>query len=68
MDEEEERSLRETLARLKQEHRDLDSAIDALEDSGRADQLRLKRLKKQKLCLKDEIARIEDLLLPDIIA
>ncbi|MGD9868795.1 MAG: YdcH family protein [Hyphomicrobiales bacterium] len=68
MDEEEERTLRETLARLKQEHRDLDSAIDALEDSGRADQLRLKRLKKQKLCLKDEIARIEDLLLPDIIA
>ena len=68
MDEEEEHALRETLARLKQEHRDLDSAIEALEESGRADQLRLKRLKKQKLSLKDEIARIEDLLLPDIIA
>ncbi|MEC9369047.1 MAG: DUF465 domain-containing protein [Pseudomonadota bacterium] len=68
MDEEEERALRETLARLKQEHRDLDSAIDALEESGRADQLRLKRLKKQKLSLKDEISRIEDQLLPDIIA
>ncbi len=62
------RELREMLARLKQEHRDLDSAIDALEDSGRADQLQVKRLKKKKLNLKDEIARIEDQLLPDIIA
>jgi hypothetical protein len=56
------------LLKLKQEHRDLDSAIDALEESGRADQLQLKRLKKKKLSLKDEIARIEDQLLPDIIA
>ena len=64
----EERELREMLARLKQEHRDLDGAIDALEDSGRADQLQVKRLKKKKLNLKDEIARIEDRLLPDIIA
>lgn len=62
------RELRAMLARLKQEHRDLDSAIDALEDSGRADQLQVKRLKKKKLNLKDEIARIEDQLLPDIIA
>lgn len=68
MDSDEQRVLRETLARLKQEHRDLDSAIDALEESGRADQLQVKRLKKQKLHLKDEIARIEDQLLPDIIA
>ena len=68
MDSDEQRLLRETLARLKQEHRDLDGAIDALEDSGRADQLQIKRLKKQKLNLKDEIARIEDQLLPDIIA
>lgn len=68
MDKEEELQLRETLARLKQEHRDLDGAIDALELSGRADQLQLKRLKKQKLHIKDEIARIEDQLLPDIIA
>jgi hypothetical protein len=56
------------LLRLKQEHRDLDSAINALEESGRADPLQLKRLKKKKLSLKDEIARIEDQLLPDIIA
>ncbi|MGC2410216.1 MAG: DUF465 domain-containing protein [Methyloceanibacter sp.] len=68
MESEEVRELRATLLKLKQEHRDLDSAIDALEESGRADQLQLKRLKKKKLSLKDEIARIEDQLLPDIIA
>ena len=68
MESEELRELRATLLKLKQEHRDLDSAINALEDSGRADQLQLKRLKKKKLYLKDEIARIEDQLLPDIIA
>lgn len=68
MDKDEELRLRETLARLKQEHRDLDGAIDALEESGRGDQLQLKRLKKQKLHIKDEITRIEDRLLPDIIA
>ncbi len=68
MNEEEEIELRETLARLKQEHRDLDGAIDALEASGRADQLQLIRLKKKKLGIKDEISLIEDRLLPDIIA
>jgi hypothetical protein len=68
MESEEIRELRANLLKLKQEHRDLDSAIDALEESGRADQLQLKRLKKKKLSLKDEIARIEDQLLPDIIA
>jgi hypothetical protein len=68
MESDEVRELRATLLKLKQEHRDLDSAINALEESGRADQLQLKRLKKKKLSLKDEIARIEDQLLPDIIA
>jgi hypothetical protein len=68
MESEEIRELRANLLKLKQEHRDLDSAIDALEESGRADQLQLKRLKKKKLFLKDEISRIEDQLLPDIIA
>jgi hypothetical protein len=68
MESEDIRELRATLAKLKQEHRDLDSAINALELSGRADPLQLKRLKKKKLFLKDEIARIEDQLLPDIIA
>jgi len=68
MDKEKIRELKEVLGRLKQEHRDLDSAINALEESGRADALQLKRLKKKKLFLRDEIFRIEDQLLPDIIA
>ena len=53
---------------FRREHRDLDDAIAALEEAGRADQLRLRRLKKQKLALKDKIAQIEDRLTPDIIA
>lgn len=68
MESEEIRELRAVLGRLKQEHRDLDGAINALEQSGRADALQLKRLKKKKLFLRDEITRIEDELLPDIIA
>ena len=53
---------------LRTEHRDLDSAIDALHVMGSGDQLQLARLKKRKLVLKDEIARLEDQLIPDIIA
>ena len=53
---------------LKTEHRDLDAAIDSLERTLASDQLQLARLKKRKLRLKDEIARIEDQLVPDIIA
>jgi hypothetical protein len=53
---------------LKQRHRDLDTAIDSLEQSGTGDQLQLRRLKKEKLALKDRISRIEDQILPDIIA
>jgi hypothetical protein len=60
--------LRVKLEVLRREHRDLDQAITALEQSGRADMLTLRRLKKQKLVLKDRIARIEDDLTPDIIA
>jgi len=60
--------LSAALARLKQEHRDLDAAIISLESSLHADQLQLKRLKKKKLHLKDEIAQTEDELFPDIIA
>lgn len=56
------------LAWLRTEHRDLDSAIDALEREVAADQLQLARLKKRKLRLKDEIARLEDVMIPDIIA
>lgn len=68
MESEELEELRNALERLKQEHRDLDSAIEALENSGFANQLELRRMKKKKLVLKDEISRIEDTLLPDIIA
>ena len=60
--------LKVKLEVLRRQHRDLDHAIDAMEATGLADQLALRRLKKQKLSLKDEIARIEDRLLPDIIA
>lgn len=60
--------LRVKLAVLEREHRDLDQAIHALEATGRSDQLTLRRLKKQKLSLKDQIVRIEDELTPDIIA
>ena len=64
----EEMSLRLTLAALIEEHRDLDAAIAAMADHGARDQLQLTRLKKRKLQLKDQIARIEDQLLPNIIA
>lgn len=60
--------LRVELEVLRREHRDLDDAISALQETHRADQLRLRRLKKQKLALKDKISQIEDQLTPDIIA
>ncbi len=60
--------LRQKLAVLRDEHRDLDVAITAIEESRTPDQLAIKRLKRKKLAFKDEIARIEDDLTPDIIA
>ena len=63
-----EQELRKRLAMLRTEHRDLDAAIDALTGTGSTDQLQIARLKKRKLRLKDQIALIEDELLPDIIA
>lgn len=60
--------LRVKLGILQRQHRDLDDAIHALENSVRGDQLTLRRLKKQKLALKDQISRIDDILTPDIIA
>jgi hypothetical protein len=53
---------------LRQEHRDLDAAIDALIFATGGDQLQIARLKKRKLKLRDEIAALEDQLIPDIIA
>lgn len=60
--------LRIKLELWQRKHRDLDDAIAALHAEGLADPLALRRLKKQKLALKDEIARLEDDLTPDIIA
>jgi hypothetical protein len=68
MNAEEERELRAELERLKQEHRDLDSAIEALLAAPGYDRLQVQRLKKRKLQLRDQISRIEDQLFPDIIA
>lgn len=53
---------------LRVEHRDLDSAIAALVESGASDQLQIARLKKRKLRLRDEMTMLEDALVPDIIA
>jgi hypothetical protein len=68
MTEEDERALREQLARLQQEHRDLDAAIAALIASPGADLIQVQRLKKRKLILRDKIRAIDDQLTPDIIA
>jgi hypothetical protein len=56
------------IERLREEHRDLDVAIEALRGAGQADQLQLQRLKKRKLLLRDRLARLEDQRTPDIIA
>ncbi len=64
----ENKALQERLEALRQEHRDLDAAIDALTAGSVVDQIQVTRLKKRKLQLKDLISRIEDDLLPDIIA
>ena len=60
--------LQQRLVALKIEHRDLDEAIHVVQTSGRGDQLTLRRLKKQKLHLKDQIARLESQLIPDLNA
>ncbi len=61
-------ALKRRLATLRSEHRDLDDVIDRISGGNAFDQLQIRRLKKRKLMLKDEIARIESKLVPDIIA
>lgn len=68
MTDQEEQELRAELAKFKEEHRDLDDAIYALEALPMPDHLQIKRLKKKKLHLRDRIQEIEDILLPDITA
>lgn len=65
---EEEDVIRREIADLRQEHRDLDAAIALMAETGGADIIRVQRMKKRKLALKDRITRLEDRLLPDIIA
>jgi len=60
--------LKARLGVLQVEHRDLDTAIKALEEKSATDMLTLRRMKKKKLALKDEITRLEDEITPDIIA
>lgn len=64
----EELAAHEELARLREEHRDLDVAIEALERVAVGDRLQIMRLKKRKLGLKDRMSHLEDQLTPDIIA
>ncbi len=65
---EERQALLTHIEKLREEHRDLDDAIEALKDAGQADQLQLQRLKKRKLLLRDKLTLLEDQLTPDIIA
>ena len=61
-------ALSAQVERLREEHRDLDAAIEALRNAGQVDQLQVQRLKKRKLLLRDKLWRLEDQLTPDIIA
>lgn len=64
----EETDILEKIQQLRVQHRDLDDAVTALMEAGTTNMFQIKRLKKQKLMLKDKISMLEDNLLPDIIA
>lgn len=68
MMQEDEEELNKMLEELRTEHRDLDIIIDQLGDVVPVDFLRMQRLKKRKLFIKDQISKLESMLLPDIIA
>jgi len=61
-------ALQQKIAELRQEHQDLDASVVALSLLPQPDQLLIARLKRRKLALRDQIARIEDQLTPDILA
>jgi len=67
-DEPSEAEIAELLAKLKQEHRRIDQEIAALAETGVSDMLKVKRMKKIKLSIKDQIAYLENQITPDIIA
>ncbi len=68
MDFETDEQIQHRMEELRLEHRDLDDVIARLSDEVPFDQLQVQRLKKRKLLLKDEVARLEAMLIPDIIA
>ena len=68
MDDDDIKRLRRQLAELKSAHRDLDDVIAHIGETAPFDQIQVKRLKKRKLKLKDQIAQIQSRILPDIIA
>ncbi|GHF20264.1 hypothetical protein GCM10017044_13850 [Kordiimonas sediminis] len=61
-------AIQQRLSEVLEEHRDLDDAIQSMMSVGTFDHLQVQRLKKRKLILKDQISKLEDMLLPDIIA
>lgn len=67
MADQEQAEIRLSLARLRQEHEDYDAAINAMIETG-CDALRVQRMKKKKLVVKDKMSQIEDQIIPDIIA
>nr|CAD6619264.1 hypothetical protein RTCK_03769 [Rhizobium sp. TCK] len=67
MADQEQADIRLVLARLRQEHEDYDAAINAMIQVG-SEALRIQRMKKKKLVIKDKITQLEDQILPDIIA
>ena len=68
MDFQTEEQIQHRMEELRLEHRDLDDVIARLLEEAPFDQLQVQRLKKRKLLLKDELARLEAMLIPDIIA
>ncbi len=67
MSEQEQVDIKLAVAKLKQEHADYDAAIEAMIETG-CDQLQIQRMKKKKLVLKDQLQKLEDKIIPDIIA
>ncbi|MCL6706604.1 DUF465 domain-containing protein [Pseudomonas sp. R2.Fl] len=67
MSDQEQADVRLALARLRQEHEDYDAAINAMIQVG-CDALRIQRMKKKKLVIKDKLSKLEDQIIPDIIA
>jgi hypothetical protein len=68
MDQSDNEVVKQKLTHLLSEHRDLDDVITRITEGGPFDQLQIRRLKKRKLLLKDQISQLESQLLPDIIA